>query len=330
MRIEKGYPRIDIVSIRGFFLPVQNRGMMKTSFKTAAVSFLLMALLCLPSMGHAGQKTVTDLIGRTVTLPDHPRRVVSLAPSISEIVFAMGQGHRLVGVTQFSDYPKEALELAKVGTYVHLDLEKIVALKPDLCIAVKDGNPKAVVEMLDTLGIAVYAADPRNLASVIETIVGVGGILGAREVAGRLADDMNRRIQRVKERVATAGRRPGVFFQIGISPIVSVGTHTYIHEIIETAGGKNLAAGPVAYPRFSSEQVLSLAPDVIIITSMARQVVFEQVKAWWEQWPSLPAVATGRIFLQESNLFDRPSPRLVDGLELLARLIHPDLFGATP
>ena len=303
---------------------------MKAKRKYVAVSFLLMAVLCLPPMSHAGQKTVIDLLGRTVTLSDQPQRVIALAPSIAEIVFAIGQGRRLVGVTRYSDYPEAASDIAKVGTYVHLDLEKIVALKPDLCIAVKDGNPRDVFEMLQSLGIPVYAADPRNLASVIETIAGVGALLGAEKAAGRLVEEMHHRIQRVRDQVAKAGHRPGVFFQIGISPIVSVGTHTFIHEIIETAGGRNLAAGPVAYPRFSSEQALSLAPDIIIITSMARQAVFEQVKGWWEQWPSLPAVTTGKIFLQESNLFDRPSPRLVDGLELLARLIHPDLFEATP
>ena len=292
--------------------------------------FVVCTLFCLPGDGRAGRKTVVDLMGRTVALPDDPQRVIALAPSITEIVFAIGQGRRLAGVTQFSDYPKEAQAINKVGTYVHLDLERIVALKPDLCIAVKDGNPKDVVAMLQSLGIAVYAANPVNLDSVIDTIVGLGDILGAQEKARCLADDMRRRIRAVKTRVSKAGARPGVFFQIGISPIVSVGTPTFIHEIIETAGGRNLTAGPVAYPRYSSEQVISMAPEIIIITSMARQAIFEEVKAWWEQWPSLPAVRNQKIFLQESNLFDRPSPRLVEGLELLARLIHPKLFEDPP
>jgi iron complex transport system substrate-binding protein len=123
-----------------------------------------------------------------------------------------------------------------------------------------------------------------------------------------------------------ADHRPRVFFQIGVSPIVSVGTHTFIHELIVQAGGINVAQGPVPYPRFSREQVLDLAPEVIIITSMARTAVFNQVKAGWQQWPDLPAVRNDRIFIQESNLFDRPTPRLVDALEILARLIHPELF----
>jgi len=138
--------------------------------------------------------------------------------------------------------------------------------------------------------------------------------------------DMRSRIQNVKSRVARSNRRPGVFFQIGISPIVSVGTHTFIHELIQLAGGTNLSQGPIPYPRFSREQVLRLAPEILIITSMARGEVFERVKAEWERWPDIPAVRNQRIYLVDSNLFDRATPRLVDGLEQLARLIHPERF----
>jgi iron complex transport system substrate-binding protein len=141
-----------------------------------------------------------------------------------------------------------------------------------------------------------------------------------------LVRDMHSRIQRVKSLVEKAAHRPGVFFQIGISPIVSVGTPTFIHELIVLAGGTNLASGPIPYPRFSREQVLALSPEVFIITSMARAAVFEKVKAEWSQWPNLPAVRNKRIYLEDSNLFDRPTPRLVGGLELLVRLIHPELF----
>jgi iron complex transport system substrate-binding protein len=123
--------------------------------------------------------------------------------------------------------------------------------------------------------------------------------------------------------------RPRVFFQIGISPIISIGTETFIHEIIVLAGGKNLAAGDVPYPHYSQEQVLGLSPEIFIITSMAREAAFEQIKAQWSRWPNVPAVKNGRIHLVDSNLFDRPTPRLVDALEMLVRLIHPELFKET-
>jgi iron complex transport system substrate-binding protein len=258
-------------------------------------------------------------------VPDDPQRVISLAPSITEIVYALEQGNRLKGVTRHSDYPPEAAKLPKVGSYVRLDIERIVALNPDLCIATKDGNPKAIIDRLESLKIPVYVVNPHNLDTILETILEIGTILNAGDRAKTLTTRMRTRIQRVKSRVAQVNYRPRVFFQIGISPIVSAGTDTFIHELIELAGGINLAKGRLAYPRFSREQVLALEPEVFIITSMARQAVFEQVKAEWRRWPNIPAVRNERIFLVDSDLFDRPSPRLVSGLELLTRLIHPEL-----
>ena len=290
----------------------------------ATVIFWGVVVSCLSTVPSSAA-TVSDQLGRNIRVPAMPRRIVSLAPSITEIVFALEQEHRLVGATRYSDYPPEAAKLPKVGSYVRLDIERIVTLNPDLCIATKDGNPKAVIERLASLKIPVYVVNPHNLDTILETILEIGSILNAGDKAAILAESMHNRIQRVKSRVAQVVHRPRVFFQIGISPIVSTGTDTFIHELIELAGGVNLAKGPLAYPRFSREQVLSLEPEVFIITSMARQAVFEEVKAEWRLWPSIPAVRDGRIFLVDSDLFDRPSPRLVDGLELLTRLIHPEL-----
>jgi iron complex transport system substrate-binding protein len=270
--------------------------------------------------------TVTDLLGRSVTLPQHPMRIISLAPNITEIIFALGEGSRLAGVTTYSNYPPEAEHLPKVGSYVRLDLERIVSLSPDLCLAIKDGNPKEAVIRLESLGIPVYAVDPRNLESVMETLIEIGRLLGADGKANQVVSDMRDRIRRVEDRVRQVSERPRVFFQIGVSPIVSVGSNTFIDRLIEQAGGRNVAKGPVPYPRFSKEQVLGLSPEIIIITTMARTAVFDQLKAEWQQWTDMPAVRSNRIFVQESDLFDRPSPRLVDALEVLARLIHPELF----
>jgi len=285
--------------------------------------------LCFLSAGilKSYGKTVTDQLNRQVTVPDDPKRVVALAPSITEVIYALGRESRLKGVTTYSDFPPEAKHLPKVGSYVHLDLERIVALKPDLCIAIKDGNPKAIAQRLESLKIPVYAVNPRDLKTIMQTVSRIGELLNADKTADSLVRNMQSRIQRVTSRIVKATRRPRVFFQIGVSPIVSVGTHTFIHELIVLAGGKNLAEGSIAYPRFSREQVLALSPEVFIITSMARAATFEQVKMEWNRWPNIPAVRDQRIFLEDSNLFDRPTPRLIDGLELLARRIHPELFG---
>ena len=123
---------------------------------------------------NANARCVTDQLGRMVSLPDDPKRIVSLAPSITEIIYGLGQEHRLAGVTRFSDFPPEAAKLPKVGSFVQLDLERIVALKPDLCIATKDGNPRAVVERLESLQVPVYVVNPRDLDSVMETVIEIG------------------------------------------------------------------------------------------------------------------------------------------------------------
>jgi len=291
-------------------------------FPLAVAVFAL--FLAAASMGEA--RLVRDQLGREVMAPDNPERVVSLAPSITEIIFALGEGYRLKGVTQHCDFPPEAESLPKIGSYVHLDLEKIVALKPDLCLGTRDGNPREVAEKLEALKIPVYTVNPRDLDTVMDTLLEIGGLLNAEKRALALVGEMRARIAEVKSRVANTKERPTVFFQIGIVPIVSVGTHTFIDELITTAGGRNLAAGSTPYPRFSREQVVALEPEVIIITSMTRGQDFEPVRDEWNQWGSLPAVRNHRVYIVESNLFDRPSPRLVEGLELLARLIHPELW----
>lgn len=284
-----------------------------------------------PAAGNTpALRSVTDLTGRNLQVKAHPQRVVALAPSVTEIVYALGQEARLVGVTRYSNYPAEAGRLPKVGSYVHLDVERIVALQPDLCLAVKDGNPLASIEQLESLGLPVYAVNPIDLERVMQSVQVIGDLLDASTKARAITNDMRKRIAHVETRVAQTSARPTVFFQIGISPIVSVGSDTFIHTLIELAGGTNLAAGKAPYPRFSREQVIALAPEVMVISSMARAAVFEQVKAEWMQWPAIPAVQRQAVFIAPPDLFDRPSPRLVDALELLAGLIHPQLFEARP
>lgn len=278
----------------------------------------------------AQSRSVIDPAGRRLQVPADPRRVVALAPSITEIVFALEQQHRLKGVSRFSDYPPEARDFPKVGSYVHLDVERIVALQPDVCIGIKDGNPLTAVRQLEALEIPCFAVAPVDLDSVMDSIIAIGDLLGASDKARGIVEEMRRRIQAVRQKTSQVQHKPGVFFQIGISPIVSVGTATFIHELITMAGGTNVAAGANPYPRFSKEQVISLAPDVLIISSMARAAVFEKVKAQWLQWPAIPAVRNHSVHIAPTNIFDRPTPRLVDGLEQMARYIHPQLFKEQP
>lgn len=275
-------------------------------------------------------RMVTDGIGRRIAVPDDPKRVVSLAPSITEIVFDLGQEGRLAGVSRFSDYPQQARQLPQVGSYIQPDIEKIIALNPDICIAVKDGNPRELADQLEAMHIPVYAVDPLDLNAIMGMVLQIGDLLKAPDRAKAVVADMKVRIDRVREQVLKTDTRPGVFFQIGFSPIVSVGNGTFIHELIQMAGGKNLCAGDSPYPRLSREQVLALSPDVLIVTTMHRGLSKDQIMAEWEGWTQIPAVRNGRIAVVDSNIFDRPTPRQVDALELLARIIHPERFKDPP
>ena len=292
------------------------------------ILLIIIAILtfCLSESATVSAKTVVDQVGRNITVPDHPQRIISLAPSITEVVYDLEAEERLVGVTQYSDYPSQARGLPKVGSYVRLDLEKIVSLKPELCLAIKDGNPKHIIDKIVELGIPVYVIDPRNLEQTMDSISRIGGLLNAEKVADRLVDDMRKRIVGVQELVRKTPYRPRVFFQIDAEPLVSAGSKTFIHELIELAGGINSAAGEDPYPRYSWEDILILQPDIIFISSMAGGLDPKELLLTWDKWDQLSAVANSRIYVVDADLFDRPTPRLIDGLEIIAEIIHPEVF----
>jgi len=290
------------------------------------IAALFLALLLLPTLAPA--RTLVDQAGRSVVLPERPQRVVALAPSITEVVYALGRQELLKGTTQYSDDPPVAKELPRVGSYVRLDVEKILALKPDLCLAIKDGNPLHSVTRLEALGIPVYVVDPHNLAGIIGMITGLGEVLGAGDQAAQITSAMQARAGRIAARLTPTTSRPRVFFQIDASPIVSAGRGSFIDELITLAGGRNLAAGAEGYPRFSWEEVLRLDPEVAIVASMAGGFSVADLQAGWRKWPSLTAVKNQRLHVIDASLVDRPTPRLLDGLEAFARIIHPEIFGA--
>lgn len=283
---------------------------------------LLLAPLVCPA------RTLVDQIGRTVEVPDHPQRVIALVPSLVEVVYALDRQDRLKGVTQYSDEPAAARQLPRVGSYVNPDIEKIVALKPDLCLAIQDGNPRAAVSRLESLGIPVYVVNPQNLAGVMTMIIGLGEVLEAPEAAGRITGAMAARLEQVRSRLAGATTRPLVFFQIDAAPIVSAGRGTFIDELITLAGGVNLVSrdGASGYPKFGWEDVLRLQPEVVIVASMAGGHSDADLTAGWRRWPQLPAVRQQRLHVLPADLIDRPTPRLIEALEAFAALIHPELF----
>ena len=292
--------------------------------------FLSLILTFLLQSGYAAAGPVIDQVGRTLVVPENPVRIIALAPSITEIIFDLAQERRLVGVTQYSTHPSEAESLPTVGSYVRLDIEKIVALKPDLCLAIKDGNPKHIIDKIVSLGIPVYVIDPRNLLQIMDTITRLGSLLHAEQTAAELVSDMEKRIRKVQEQVKKGRHKPRVFFQIDAEPLFSAGTNTFIHELIELAGGINTAAGENPYPRYSWEDILLLQPEIVVISSMAGGLSPEYLIRSWKQWNQLSAVNNDQVFVVDAELFDRPTPRLVEGLETIAGIIHPELFKDKP
>jgi iron complex transport system substrate-binding protein len=293
-------------------------------YRTRIVILVFLAFLF--AAEDAIARHVIDQVGRAVEVPENPERVIALAPSITEIIFALGAEGRLKGVTLYSDYPVQAKILPRVGSYVHLDLEKIVALNPDLCLAIKDGNPRHLVDKIVEMGIPVYVIDPHDLEQTMDTITRIGFLLNVEQAAGTLVTDMEKRIKRVQELVKRADHIPRVFFQIDAEPIVSAGNDTFINELIVLAGGKNTAAGEDPYPRYSLEDILVLQPEIILISSMAGGLDAEKLIMEWQRWKQLHAVQNGQIHVVDADLFDRPTPRLVTGLEVIAAILHPELF----
>ncbi|MFH1625711.1 MAG: cobalamin-binding protein [Pseudomonadota bacterium] len=290
------------------------------------ITSVLTCILVLVNVAVAFEATYVDEMGRKVDIPSFPERIVSLAPSITETLYFLNLGERIVGVTEFSDYPDAAKTKPKVGSYINLNIEKIISLRPDLIIGIADGNKKQSIDALERLGYGVYAVNPRYVQDIFDTIKNIGKITGCVESANRLVDELRSRVNYIESRTKGIGK-PRVFFQIGINPVVTVGRYTFHNDLIRMAGGLNISGEEqVKYPKYSMETILLKSPDIIIISSMHRGGGFARKKEEWMKWKNIPAVKNGRIYVIDSDLIDHPSPRIIDGLEKLARLIHPELF----
>ena len=289
-----------------------------------AWAFTVMLLFLWPSPSPCA--TFKDALGREIPVPAPPKRMIALAPNLTEILYVLGLGDRVVGVTNHCNYPPEANLKPKVGSYVHLNVEQIISLSPDLVIGTMDGNERYILDLLEQAHIKVFFVNPREVRQAIETISTIGLVCGLPEKARHISDALTLRVNRVVE--ATRERkRPLVFLQIHIQPIMSVNRNTVHHDLIRLAGGDNMTADePVTYPRISLEEVIRRKPQVLLVSSMEREGRFEKARQDWLQWTSIPAVQKGRVHLIDSDTIDRPSPRVVDGLEIMAKLLHPDVF----
>ena len=277
-------------------------------------------------VGASPARTVTDETGRRVTVSDKPQRIVSLAPGITETLYALGLDAKIAGVTTFCDWPAAARNKTKIGGFTNPSIEKIVSLKPDLILATADGNRKDTVQQLEKLGLTVYVTNPQDTHGVLQSILHIGEITGQEKAAAILVEKLQWRLNHIT-RQTRHKRKPRVFFQLGWEPIVTAGRGTLINEVIERAGGVNVAGRDMAnYPRYSAEGIIGASPDIIVFAPMViHDNKFAVVKKFWHKFGEVPAVKNNKIYPIDANLINRASPRIVDAVESMALMFHPEI-----
>ena len=300
-------------------------------------SLILMGILMLSGLGGLSEVlaanefplAVTDDLGRNVTISSEPQSMISLAPSNTEILFALELGDRVMAVSEYCNYPLEAQNKIKIGGFSTVNIEKVVSLKPDLVLAT-GGVQEAVVEELGRLGLTVIALNAKSIEEVFENIRLVGKAAGELEAARELTTKLEQRTKAVTDKAKDLpeGQRPRVFYEIQYEPLMTAGPGTFIDNLIHLAGGVNIASDAAAkYPVYNLEMLIERNPEVIIISfwhgSIAASV--EAVKSR-KRWQIIDAVKNNRVYGINADLVSRPGPRIVDGIEEMARFIHPDLF----
>ncbi len=290
--------------------------------------FLLLLTACTSAL-PAGDLTFTDGLGREVKLDGPAQRVITLAPSLTEVLFAVGAGSQVVGRDDFSDYPAEALNVASIGsTFGDLNTEAILALEPDLVLAAEINTPEQV-KSLEDLGITVYYLNnPLTFAELYDQVRLVGQLTGHEEEADELAESLSARVDAVTEAVGNVTERPTVFYEIdGTDPAKpwTTGPGTFMDTMITMAGGVNIG-GVLSdqYAQISVEEIVAQNPDFIILGDAAFGVTVESIGER-AGWSDLTAVQDGHVIPFDDNLASRPGPRLVDGLEELLKILHPEL-----
>jgi iron complex transport system substrate-binding protein len=271
----------------------------------------------------APTREVTDEAGRHLRLPEKIDRIVSLAPNLTEIVYAVGAGGQLVGDTDYCDYPAAAKSVAKIGDTMHPSVERIIALKPQIVLVSTASQLEAFTKQLDQQNITVYVTNPQSLNDVFRSIQTLGDLFGHHDSSVTMVGELRKRAAAVE--VATKTVKPlKVFYQVSDEPLYTIGRDAFLTDLIRRAGGVSVTADvPGAFPRYSDESALAAKPDAIILPSGGAMATANSKPA-----PALknsPAVLNNRIYRIDENHLQRPGPRLIDGLEEMARALHPEV-----
>ena len=273
--------------------------------------------------------TVRDMLDREITLGAAPRRIVSLVPSVTEVIYALGAEDRLAAVTDYCDFPPAARRKPRVGSMVSPSLEVLVALKPDLVIATDEGNRHDTILQVTRLGIPIYLVHVTSVAGVLDLIARVGDLTERSAAVTPIHAAFEQRMAAVRAAVRPLPR-VRVLYVLWPEPLIVPGRDSLITELIGLAGGESVTARDSdAYPRFSLEAAVTRAPEVIIMAdhgSGTGSGAGRPSPEKWQRLTSVPAIRNGRLYSADFSILHRYGPRIVEGIELLARLIHPEAF----
>lgn len=297
---------------------------MRAAPNKAAILLALYLAACAPLLAS---RQLTDELGRRVTLPDAPHRVVCLSPSLTETVYALGMGAAVVGITDFTDYPPEALSKPSVGGLDNASVEKIVSLHPDLVLSMAEINREETVDELENVGIPVYVISPRGLPGIVASIQHVGDALNRSADAAGLLQRLQAQRMAVAARVQSLPR-VRVLVIIWYDPVITAGNKAFITDVISAAGGESVTADiNQAWPQISLEEVLRRSPDVVLLVRGAHGGISENQLKSHAGWDQLPAVRDNHVIYMGERFF-HPSPVIFDALQQLAKELHPEAFAA--
>jgi len=289
----------------------------------------LALLLCPCCAAQSTPGNIFDGLGRNVTVEKIPQRIISLSPSNTEILFALGLGDKVVGVTEYCNYPQEAATKSKVGGFSTVDIEKVVSLEPDLVLATNI-HSKTVIPALEKLGLTVVALIPTSLSEMLDSITLVGRITGQNKQAAEMVSDLRSRIEVVTDKTQTLSskQRPRVFYITWHDPLMTAGMGTLADDVIANAGGQNIAYDISGDKTIDLETAIYRDPQVIVAsvgmgTGEELPWLYVQTET---RLKNTQALLNDRIYKIDGDLIHRPGPRIVDSLEQMAHFIHPELF----
>lgn len=280
----------------------------------------LVLLLLLSPAACFASRTLTDELGRTVAVPDHPHKLVCLAPSVVDDVYSLGAGNDVIAVSEYTTYPAEAAKRPTIGAPLNPSLEKIIALHPDLVLGTGDMNHLPSIDQLERYGIPVFMVNPHGIAGIYKSIASLGHALNRESDAAHLLRDLQAREQSVRARV-TGKAAVRLFMPVWYDPIVTVGRHAFITELIEVAGGNSITSDIAQeWPQVSLEAIVARHPDALLLIKGSKVSLAELTGR--PGWQALSAVRDGRVFFVDKRI-ELPSPAAIYAMEELAKQLHP-------